>query len=162
MFVNAREPGPLARRLLRVPARLYHCNAGWLLGQRFLLLTHVGRHSGRRHRTVLDVIGKRPAAGEFLVLAGLGRSANWYRNIEAHPAIEVAVGRRRFRPEHRLLSEEEAAEALADYERRNRFAAPVVRGVLSWLVAWRYEGSDEGRRRLVRELPVVAFRPTEN
>jgi hypothetical protein len=37
--------------------------------------------------------------------------------------------------------------------------APVVRRVLSWLVGWSYDGGDDARRRLVRELPLVEFRP---
>lgn len=160
--MTARRPGPLVRWLLRAPARLYDWNAGWLLGRRFLLLTHTGRRTGQRHRTMLEVIGTRPTAGELLVVAGLGRSANWYRNLQAHVAVEVAVGRQRFRPEHRTLSQGEAIAALRDYERRNRLAAPVVRRVLSWLVGWRYDGSDGARRHLARELPVVAFRPTEH
>lgn len=107
---------------------------------------------------MLEVVGRRPAAGEFFVVAGLGRTANWYRNLQAHPAVEVAVGRLRFQPQHRTLSEDEAIAVLADYERRNRLIAPVVRRVLSWLVGWRYDGSDAARRRLAGELPVVAFR----
>ncbi|HEY3718253.1 MAG TPA: hypothetical protein VGL39_27320 [Jatrophihabitantaceae bacterium] len=31
--------------------------------------------------------------------------------------------------------------------------------VLSWLIGWRYDGTDEARRRLVGQLSVVAFRP---
>jgi deazaflavin-dependent oxidoreductase (nitroreductase family) len=164
--MKAREPGPppkpgqLVRRLLRVPARLYQWDAGWLLGQRFLLLTHVGRRTGQRHQTVLEVIGRRPEVGEFLVLAGWGRSADWYRNIEAHPTIEVAVGRRRFSPAHRKLSEPEAAAVLPDYERRNRLMAPVVRLMLSWLVRWRSDASNDARYQLVRELPVMGFDPS--
>jgi hypothetical protein len=38
----------------------------------------------------------------------------------------------------------------------------VVRRVLSWLVGWRYDSSEDVRRRLVRELPVVAFRPAND
>jgi deazaflavin-dependent oxidoreductase (nitroreductase family) len=148
------------KRLLRAPAALYHWNLGWLLGRRFLLLTHVGRRSGRRYETVLEVVGRRPEAGEFMVLAGLGRAAQWYRNLRAGPAVEVAVGRRRFQPLHRELGEDEAAAVLAAYERRNRLAAPLVRLVLSRLVGWRYDGGDGARRRLVRELPVIAFRPS--
>lgn len=158
---NARTLSPMARRLLRAPALLYRCHAGWLLGRRFLLLTHVGRRSGRRHQTVLEVIGTHRSSGEVMVLAGFGRSADWYRNLQAQPAVEVEVGRRRFRPIHRQLDEAEAVAALADYERRNRWMTPVVRRGLSWLVGWHYDGSDAGRRRLVAELPVVAFRPTE-
>lgn len=49
---------------------------------------------------------------------------------------------------------------MADYERRNWWVAPVIRRMLTWLVGWRYDGSDSARRKLVRQLPVVAFRPT--
>jgi deazaflavin-dependent oxidoreductase (nitroreductase family) len=151
--------GPTARKLLRAPALLYRWNLGWLLGRRFLLLTHVGRRSGRRRETVLEVIARRPADGEFMVLAALGRRAQWYRNLQAAPAVEVAVGRRRFQPAHRTLGEDEAVAVLADYERRNRLVAPIVRSVLSRLLGWRYDGTDTARRRLARELPIVAFRP---
>jgi hypothetical protein len=48
---------------------------------------------------------------------------------------------------------------LADYERRNRWIAPLVRWVLSRLVGWRYDGSDDAHRRLAGQLPLVAFQP---
>ena len=159
--MTTRRLHPLTRALLHLPARLYGWNAGWVLGSRFLLLTHVGRRTGRPHRTVLEVIGRNPAASELFVIVGLGRSADWYQNLQAGPAIEVAVGRRRFRPEHRTVPSDEAAAVLADYEHRNRLVAPVVRLVLSRLVGWRYDGTDEARRRLTRELPVVGFTPVD-
>ena len=37
--------------------------------------------------------------------------------------------------------------------------APIVRRVLSRLLGWRYDGSEDARRRLVCQLPLVAFRP---
>jgi deazaflavin-dependent oxidoreductase (nitroreductase family) len=155
---DTRRPGRLVRWLLRAPARLYDWHAGWLLDDRFLRLTHVGRRSGRRHQTVLEVIGTRPG-GEAIVPVGRGRNADLFRNVQAHPAVEVAIGRRRFRPVHRVLAESEAGAVLAAYEQRNSLIAPVVRAVLSWLVGWRYDGSAATRRHLVRELPVVGFRP---
>ena len=57
--------------------------------------------------------------------------------------------------------EAEAAMVMAGYEQRNRLAAPLVRMVLSRLAGWRYDGSDAARRRLVRALPLVAFRPAD-
>jgi len=81
--MTVRRPGPIVRRLLRSPALLYDCNVGWLLGHRFLRLTHTGRQSGRRYQTMLEVIGTGPAPGEVIVIAGLGRSADWYRNVQA-------------------------------------------------------------------------------
>ena len=38
---------------------LYDHRLGWLLGQRILRLNHVGSRSGRRYRTVLEVVGHR-------------------------------------------------------------------------------------------------------
>jgi len=157
--MNTHRPGRVARMFLRAPARLYDWRCGWLLGHRFLRLTHVGRNSGRRYQTILEVIGTGPAVNEFLVVAGLGRAADWYRNLRATPPVEVAIGRSRFRPVHRILNVEEAVAALTDYERRNRWITPVIRRMLSWLLGWRYDGSGPARQRLVRELPIVAFRP---
>ena len=155
--MGARRPGPIARRLLRAPACLYDLGLGWLFGRRFVRLTHVGRRSGRYYRTMLEVLAVRPD-GEVVVIAGLGASSDWFRNIQARPGVEIALAQQRFRPAHRVLGEDEAVEVVADYERRNRWVAPAVRRVLSWLVGWRYDSSEPARRRLVRERPLVGFR----
>jgi hypothetical protein len=89
----------------------------------------------------------------------MGPTADWYRNIQKQPALELATMRRRFRPVHRVLEEREAVLALAEYERRNRWALFLIRPVLSWLAGWHYDGSAEARWRLARQLPIVAFRP---
>lgn len=159
---NSRQPGPTLGKLLRAPARLYDWHAGWILGRRFLRLTHVGRRSGRHYHTMLEVIGENRAAREVIVIAGLGPSAQWYRNLLAHDAIEVAIGRQRYTPTHRQLSEPEAALVLAEYERRSRLIAPILRRVLSWLVGWRYDSTEPARRRLVSELPVIGLRPADS
>lgn len=147
------------RALARAPARLHDRGLGWLLGHRFLVLTHVGRRSGRHHRAVLEVVQRDRRTGEVVVISGLGRGADWYRNIRITPAVEVAISRARFRPQQRFLDEDEAVAVLADYEHRNRSIAPVVRALLGWLLGWRYDGGDAARRGLVRQLPLVAFRP---
>jgi hypothetical protein len=108
---------------------------------------------------VLEVIGKRSATGEFLVVAGMGPSADWYRNIQANTSAEIVVGRRRFTAEHRVLDEREAAAVVADYERRNRLVLPIIRRVLSCLLGWHYDGTATARQRLVHQLPIVGFRP---
>jgi hypothetical protein len=108
---------------------------------------------------MLEVVGENRETGELMVIVGFGRSAQWYRNLQAHEALEVAISRQRFRPVHRELTGPEAAAVLADYERRNRWLTPILRRVLSRLVGWRYDGSDAARGRLVAELPVVALRP---
>ena len=47
------------RRLFQAPVYLYRCGGGRLLGHRFLLLIHVGRRSGLRRHTILEVIEYR-------------------------------------------------------------------------------------------------------
>ncbi|MEO8899240.1 MAG: nitroreductase family deazaflavin-dependent oxidoreductase [Candidatus Dormibacter sp.] len=147
----------MTRRLLILPTCLYHHGYGWLLGHRFIMLTHVGRRTGRVFDTVLEVVALNDRTHEVVVVAGLGRSANWYRNIHAQPPRAVMIGRERFCPIVRDLDDEEASTVLAEYEQRNRWIRPVIRVVLSRLVGWRYDGSDWARRRLVRQLPFVAF-----
>jgi deazaflavin-dependent oxidoreductase (nitroreductase family) len=147
-------------KLLSAPGRLYDWHAGWILGRRFLRLTHVGRRTGRRYQTMLEVVGENRDAREVIVVAGFGRTAQWYRNLLAGNAVEVAIGHERFAPAYRELRPAEAAAVLAEYERRNRYLAPVVRRVLSWLVGWRYDGTHSKRLQLVSELPMVALRPT--
>lgn len=147
------------RRLVRAPVALYRWDLGWLLGYRFILLVHIGRRSGLERRTVLEVVHYDPKTSEVVVMSGLGRTSDWYRNIQAHPAKEVVIGRRSFAPTHRDLTEDEAVAAVAAYERRNRIATPIIRSVLSKLLGWRYDGTDEARRRLVDERPLVMFMP---
>lgn len=145
--------------VLRAPAVLYDWNLGWLLGRRFLRLTHRGRRSGRCYQMMLEVIGEDHDRGELFVMVGLGRRAQWYRNVVAGGAVEVAVGGRRFRPAYRELERDEATTALGNYEQRHRVATPIVRFVLSRLAGWRYDGSLPARQRLVSERPILAFRP---
>lgn len=144
---------------LRAPVLLYDWNLGWLLGRRFLRLTHRGRRSGRCYQMMLEVIGEDRERQELFVIVGLGRGAQWYRNVVAGGAVEVAIGNQRFRPEYRELEAERAVAVLGDYEQRNRVATPIVRVVLSRLVGWRYDGSPSARRRLVSERPILALRP---
>lgn len=102
-----------------------------------------------------------PARREAIVMSGFGRRADWYRNVVAGGGASVQIGGTRFTATVRLLEPDEAAAALADYERRNRLAAPVVRRILSRLAGFEYDGRDEARHALVEELPLVGFRPNE-
>ena len=150
------------RELARAPLLLYRAHLGWLLGQRFLKLSHIGRRTGARHSTVLEVVRRARDGREYVVLSGFGPSSDWFRNLQANGAAEVTVGRRHFRAAHRVLDHAEAASVLADYEARNRLIRPVVRRVLSRLLGWHYDGSDASRARVVGQLPVVALRPDES
>jgi deazaflavin-dependent oxidoreductase (nitroreductase family) len=136
-----------------VPVLLYRWHLGVLLGRRFLLLTHVGRRSGRNYATVVEVVGHRDAS--YYVISGFGRSADWYLNVLAVGTARIQVGRRKYAVTVRELDAMAAIRVVSDYEHRNRLAAPVIRRALSRQVGWRYTGTDEDRRRLVDQLPVL-------
>jgi deazaflavin-dependent oxidoreductase (nitroreductase family) len=147
--------------LLRAPVALYSAHAGWLLGHRFLVLAHRGRRTGRVYRTMLEVVAWDEVAREAIVMSGFGRASQWYRNVLARDPVEVRIARVRFAPRVRQLDVDEAADVLAGYEERNRIAAPLIRGILSKLAGFRYDGTESARRRLVQVLPLVAFRPRD-
>jgi deazaflavin-dependent oxidoreductase (nitroreductase family) len=145
------------RRLFRAPVYLYRWNCGWLLGHRFLLLIHVGRRTGLHRQTVLEVIEYRKEGPEAVVMSAFGRNADWLRNIEATTGPELVIGSQHFVAAHRFLDEEDAMRVITGYERRNWLIAPIIRGVLSRLLGWRYDGSTSAHRRLVAQLPLIAF-----
>jgi len=142
----------------RAPVYLYRWRLGWLLGHRCLLLTHIGRRTGLRRQTVLEVVEYRKPGPEVVVVNGFGPDSDWLRNIEANPGEEVTVGGQHFAASHRFLGEEEAMRVIQSYERRNRFIAPIVRRGFSWLLGWQYRGGEGDRRRFVKQLPLIAFR----
>ncbi|HUA15178.1 MAG TPA: nitroreductase family deazaflavin-dependent oxidoreductase [Verrucomicrobiae bacterium] len=141
----------------RAPIHLYQWHLGWILGHRFVLLTHTGRRTGKLRQTVLEVLEYRTSGPEVVVMGGFGRESDWIQNIEALPNVQIDIGSRHFPACAHALSEEEAVEALKGYEYRNRWMAPVVRFALGRLVGWRYTSSDEDRRRMARQMPFFAF-----
>ena len=147
------------RGLFQVRVYFYRWKCGWLLGYRFLLLTHIGRRTGLRRHTVLEVMQYREQGPEAVVLSAFGRNPDWLRNIEKTPDPEVVIGSRCFVAMHRFLCEEEAVSVVSGYEQRNWLIRPIICSVLSHLLGWRYDGSPDDRRRLVAQLPLIAFYP---
>lgn len=147
------RPPKAFRTLLRAPAAVYRWRLGFLLGRRFVLVEHIGRRTGRRYRTVLEVVGRD--GSRWYVMSGFGRSADWYRNVTHAGAAELTAGRHRFAVTVREAPTAEATAVLAAYERRNRLVGPLFRWVLSRLVGWRYRGTPNDREQLVSQLPIV-------
>lgn len=147
--------GGLARRLLRAPIYLYRWRLGWLFGRRFLMLTHRGRRTGQRRQTVLEVIHHDRATRESVVLAGWGRGSDWFRNIQASPALEVETGGHRFVPSRRILSPEEAEAVYGAFEHRH----PLEARVAARLLGLPARAAPAERRARLAAYPLVAFRP---
>ena len=152
---SLRRPAGVLRLIFRVPTCLYRLRLGWLLGHRFLLLTHQGRKSGHIYRTVLEVVRYDPHTGQSVVVPAWGARADWYRNLCAAPAIEVQIGRERYAPVQRFLSPEETYSEIADYERRH----PWFSRILAYLLGRPLDGTEASRRALAVSVRLVAFRP---
>lgn len=140
---------------LRLPAYLYRFGLGRLLGHRFLLLTHRGRKSGLLRRTPLEVLHYDPHTRESVVLSAWGKKADWYRNIEACPAMEIETGDERYPPAQRFLTTEEAYTVITEYAIRHPLAARVLERVFGYPVT----RSTASRRAFAESVALVAFRP---
>jgi deazaflavin-dependent oxidoreductase (nitroreductase family) len=150
-----RQPGRLALAIFRMPLALYRIGLGWLLGHTFLLLTHSGRRTGRPHATAVMVLARSGSTGEAVVCSVWGPQTDWVRNIRAHPALLVQIGRDSFVPQQRFLDADEAFAVAVEFRRRHPWRLRLVSRVLG-LGDLR---SDAAVRELVATRPFVALRP---
>src|SRR5690348_16419167 len=111
------KPKGLLKLAFRLPRYLYRWHLGWVLGHRCLMITHRGRKTGRLRQTVLEVVSYNPSTQECIVMSGYGTQSDWYRNIQVYPAIEVQVGRQRYKPQQRWLEAQETQARLEAYQR---------------------------------------------
>ena len=141
--------------MFRLPLPLYRAGWGWLLGNTFLLLTHIGRKTGRPHATAAMVLGHDAGTEELAICSVWGPHADWVRNLHAGPALRVQVGRQSFVPDHRFLTTDEAYAVAVDFRRRHPWRLRLLCRVLG-LDDLR---SDEALRQFVGTRPFVALRP---
>jgi deazaflavin-dependent oxidoreductase (nitroreductase family) len=125
-----RQPGRLALALFRLPLPLYRRGWGWLLGDTFLLLVHAGRKTGKPYSTVAMVLSYDRQSHEAVICSAWGQDTDWIRNIEAHPALKVQIGRESFTPGQRFLSEDERVAVLAGFQRRHPHRTRLLASVL--------------------------------
>lgn len=155
IFNAPRPPRGLLRILARLPIWLYWAKLGWLLGNRFLMLTHVGRRSGRQHDTVVEVVRYDTSSGIYVIVSGFGERTDWFLNISQTPQVTVHVGRRAFAAIAERLPLEDALREFKDYARRHPTAAKALARVLGY--PW--DGSEASYQQMARRLPVIALQP---
>jgi deazaflavin-dependent oxidoreductase (nitroreductase family) len=151
-----RKPGRLALAVFRMPLLAYRHDAGWLLGRTLVEFTHTGRRTGQPHDAIAMVLRYDGDAREAVICAAWGAETDWYRNLQAGPAVKVQLGRDSFVPDHRFLSDDEAFEVGAGFRRDH----PHRLRLLSTVLGWGDLDDDEAVRQFVRNHPFIAFRPT--
>lgn len=91
---------PVLRRLLR-------SNFHWLVSDRLMLLSYVGKYSGTRYTTPVAYDRR----GDSLVVTTLRNRSNWWKNFrEKHPATVWLRGYRRKTTGRAVTDEREIAE----------------------------------------------------
>ena len=153
---HVQPPKGLSRNLFRVPIHIYRAGLGWMLGNRILLLHHVGRVSGKQRQAILEVVEHDPADDSFVVASGWGPTAAWYRNVVHTPDVTIQVGRRTIPVTAVQLTEDEGAETFVRYAMKRRMAAKYM---LPRVLGFSVDGSDADFRAVGRRLPFVRFVP---
>jgi deazaflavin-dependent oxidoreductase (nitroreductase family) len=148
-----RQPGRLALTLFRLP--LYRRGWGWLLGDTFLLLVHAGRKTGKPYSIVAMVLSYNPRTRKAVICSAWGKDTDWIRNIRAHPALKVQIGRESFTPGQRFLSEDESVAVVAGFQRRHPYRSRLLASVLGWGDL----RSDAAAREFVSTRPFVCVWP---
>jgi deazaflavin-dependent oxidoreductase (nitroreductase family) len=150
--------GDKAPRLLipifKLPVTLYRRRLGWLLGHRFMQLTHVGRRSGQVRQTILAVLRFDPKTQEIYAVSAW-KGSDWYYNIQAAPALHVETGFVHYYPVQRSLSPQEIAAALVEFRAQHPYFSRMV----CHIPGWKWDQTYEEFLELARTLHGVAFKP---
>jgi deazaflavin-dependent oxidoreductase (nitroreductase family) len=106
------SPGPVFRYLFKIPILFYRLGLGGLVGPHFLLLTTVGRKTGKTRYTPLEFTFET-TTGTYLLMAGWGKT-DWYKNARAHPQVKVQIGWKKFEALAAPLPDEAVARLLME------------------------------------------------
>ena len=154
-----RPPSKALRFGLRLPIWLYHIRLGWLLGDRFLMLTHMGRKSGLPHQTVIEVIRHDKETDTYYVVSGWGKKSDWYQNIQKTPEVTVHVGGRKFQARADCTPLARAIEIMEGYAHDHSLAFSELS---SLFLGERIKPNEDAPQRLAEKMPMVAFHPVQS
>jgi deazaflavin-dependent oxidoreductase (nitroreductase family) len=140
--------------IFKLPLVLYRIRLGWLLGHRFMQLTHVGRRSGKVRQTVLAVLYFDAHTREIKAVSAWNAS-EWYKNIQAAPALKVETGFTRYAPVQRDLSTEEITQLFMEFRQQH----PIFSRMVCRIPGWKWDSSYEEFLDLAHTLRGVAFQP---
>jgi deazaflavin-dependent oxidoreductase (nitroreductase family) len=102
---------------MRVAVTLYRLSGGVIggkmAGERVLLLTTIGRKSGKPH--IVPVSYFEDHGTPFVIASNAGRESHpaWYLNLGANPHVEIQIGSRRWAAIARTAAPEERERLLA-------------------------------------------------
>ncbi|HJS19060.1 MAG TPA: nitroreductase family deazaflavin-dependent oxidoreductase [Anaerolineales bacterium] len=151
-----RPPGRSLRFGLRLPIWLYRLKLSWLLGDRFLMLTHTGRKSGKSRQTIIEVVQHDNQTDTYYVVSGWGEKSDWYQNIRKSPEVTVQAGRRKFIAQAGPVPYDQAEEIMETYAREHPAA---FRELNKLFLGKRVEPGKDDAGYLAERMPMIAFHP---
>ena len=116
--VNRGTPNGLLKWFLRMPIWLYRAQLGWLLGNRFILLKHIGRKSGLTRYAVVEVVYHDKLTNTYTIASGWGENSDWLLNLLKTPHIKETTYRGELEVTAYRLSNVDAAIRLAQYAQK--------------------------------------------
>jgi deazaflavin-dependent oxidoreductase (nitroreductase family) len=140
--------------IFKLPVFLYRVHLGWLLGKRFMQITHVGRRSGNVRRTILAVLRFDDKTKEIYAVSAW-KGSDWYYNIQAAPALQVETGFIHYVPIQRTLSPEEISTTFIEFRKKH----PIFCRMVCRIPGWKWDSTYDEFLELARTLRGVAFRP---
>ncbi|HEY5172445.1 MAG TPA: nitroreductase family deazaflavin-dependent oxidoreductase [Acidimicrobiia bacterium] len=147
----------LVTPVLRLHQAIYRGSRGWLgrwlIGRSTLLLTTLGRRTGRQRTNALIYYKDGTSWVVVASNGGSDHSPGWLANLRSEPQVVVQVGRKKWSATARVASPDERARLWPLVNRHNRGFAPLLhpgaRG--------RYDAYQRGTSR---EIPIVILDPT--
>jgi len=149
-----RKPSKALRFGLRLPILFYRIKLGWLLGDRFLMLTHTGRKSGLLHQTVVEVVKHDKSTDTYYVASGWGEKSDWYQNIQKTPQVTIHVRGRMFQTKVEFIPVEKAVDIVNTYAHEHPIAFNELSGLF---LGERMKKGSDAPERVAQKMPMVAF-----
>jgi deazaflavin-dependent oxidoreductase (nitroreductase family) len=145
---------PFFRALFKLPILAYRLQLGGLIGKRILLLTTIGRKTGKPRVTALGY-GYDALNDTYYVMTGWGGMCDWLCNASANPHVRVQVGTRQFDGSAVRVPKAQAIGMMREYARINP-RAPQMWSRLSGIP---FDDSEETWHKLVAYFPSLSLRP---
>jgi deazaflavin-dependent oxidoreductase (nitroreductase family) len=150
-------PGRIASWLFRIPLHMYRIGLGRWIENKILLLTTIGRRSGKPRTVPLGYIAGIEN-GVYYIIAGWRGGTDWYKNLVANSMVLVAVGSTKFKCQAQQLSTEDHVQVLSNYSRQFPF---VIRSFVR-LTGMEKDDPEAFFRKVSEEGPMILLRDTKD
>ena len=139
----------------RMPILIYKLGLGWIMGSKFLLLSHTGRKTGETRQTVLEIIHYSPENHSYYVVSGFGTRSHWYQNIKQNPRVTIQVGSHRMQAVAQRLEPDEAENIFLAYTQKYPQSIRLLAKIMNYNIVH----TPEGYQAFGREIPLIHLTP---